>query len=44
MKTFYDFFNYDGGLSPEVYFKYIIFITLLACVSRLVGEMLNSVK
>lgn len=44
MQEFYDFFNYTDGLTPEVYFKYIILIMLLTCCSRMVGELLNSTK
>lgn len=44
MEDFINYFGYSNGLTPDVYFKYIIFVSLFACVSRLVGEMINSVK
>lgn len=44
MNEIIEYFNYQDGLTPDVYFKYIIFVTLFACVSRMIGEMLNSTK
>lgn len=44
MNEIIEYFNYQDGLTPDVYFKYIVFVSLFACVSRLVGEMLNSTK
>lgn len=44
MNDLIEWFNYDGVLSPEVYFKYILFLTIYACMCRLIGEILNSLK
>lgn len=44
MQEFYDYFNYVDGLTPEVYFKYVVFVSAFICICRLVGEIINSSK
>ena len=37
-----DWFDYSNGLTPELYFKYIVFLVLLLGMCRLLGEMINN--
>lgn len=34
MQELIEWFNFSGQLTPEVYVKYIIFVSLFACMSR----------
>lgn len=44
MDDILQYFDYSQGLTPELYFKYIIFLTVIVVLFRTVGEMVNSVK
>lgn len=39
-----EWFDYSGGLTPELYFKYIVFLFLMVGMARLLGEMINNTK
>lgn len=43
-QEFIDYFGEFNGLDPELFLKYIIFVTALAGLCRLIGELFNSVR
>lgn len=44
MQELLDYFGDVSSFSPEFIIKYIIFVTALAAVTRLIGEIINNVK
>lgn len=44
MEELVNWFGDVSTFSPEFVIKYIVFVTALAAVCRLIGEMINGVK
>lgn len=44
MEDVLEYFGEYNGLTPELYVKYIIFLTMFVCMCRLVGELINACK